>query len=66
VGPFTGYILTRSVGLPGDQGDVGNWGYWVGIESLVVEAALVILSVAMLLAYQQRNSVRPRHSGQKT
>jgi hypothetical protein len=56
LGPLTGYITTRSVALPGDRGDVGNWGYWVGTESLAVEAALIMLSVAMLLAYRQRAS----------
>jgi len=49
-GPFLGYIASRSVGLPGDPGDVGNWGYWVGTVSLLVEAALILLSVGMLLA----------------
>jgi hypothetical protein len=42
------------VGVPGDPGDVGNWGYWVGTVSLVVEAALVVLSAGMLLALRQR------------
>ena len=53
VGPFVAYILSRTVGLPGDPGDVGNWGYWVGTVSLFVEAALVALSVSMLLALGQ-------------
>jgi hypothetical protein len=50
VGPFVAYLLSRSVGLPGDPGDVGNWGYWVGTVSLFVESALIVLSVSMLLA----------------
>ena len=49
LGPFVSYLTSRSIGLPGDHADVGNWGYWVGTDSLMVEAALVILSVAMLL-----------------
>jgi hypothetical protein len=53
-GPFTGYIASRTVGVPGDPGDVGNWGYWVGTVSLLVEAALVALSASMLLAARQR------------
>jgi hypothetical protein len=53
VGPFVAYILSRTVGVPGDPGDVGNWGYWVGTVSLFVEAALVVLSVSMLLALRQ-------------
>jgi hypothetical protein len=54
-GPFLAYVLSRTVGMPGDPGDVGNWGYWVGTVSLLLEAALVALSVSMLLAM--------RHSG---
>ena len=52
-GPFAGYVLSRSVGVPGDPGDVGNWGYWVGTVSLFIEAALVVLSVSMLLAHRR-------------
>jgi hypothetical protein len=50
VGPFVAYIISRTVGVPGDHGDVGNWGYWVGTVALFVEAALVVLSVSMLLS----------------
>jgi len=53
-GPFIAYIASRTVGVPGDPGDVGNWGYWVGTVSLVIEAALVVLSVSVLLAMRQR------------
>jgi hypothetical protein len=52
-GPFVAYILSRSVGLPGDPGDVGNWGYWVGTVSLFVEVGLVMLSVSMLLVLRK-------------
>jgi hypothetical protein len=52
--PFLGYVASRTVGVPGDPADVGNWGYWVGTVSLLVEAALVVLSVSMLLAVRQR------------
>ena len=54
-GPFAGYLASRTVGLPGDPGDVGNWGYWVGTVSLLVEAALVLLSASMLVAARQRH-----------
>jgi hypothetical protein len=53
VGPFAAYITSRTVGVPGDHGDVGNWGYWVGTVSLFVEAALVVLSVSMLASLGQ-------------
>jgi hypothetical protein len=55
-GPFVAYIASRTVGVPGDPGDVGNWGYWVGTVSLFIEAALIMLSVSMLLAVRQRRS----------
>jgi hypothetical protein len=51
--PFAAYIVSRTVGLPGDHADIGNWGYWVGTVSLFVEAALVMLSVCMLLAMRK-------------
>jgi hypothetical protein len=53
IGPFVAYIASRTVGLPGDPGDVGNWGYWVGTVSLFVEAALVVLSVSMVLTVRR-------------
>jgi hypothetical protein len=49
-GPFIAYVLSRSVGVPGDPGDVGNWGYWVGTVSLFIEAGLIALGVSMLAA----------------
>jgi hypothetical protein len=57
-GPFIAYVVSRSVGLPGDHGDIGDWGYWVGTVSLAIEAALVVLGVTMLMAYRQRASHR--------
>jgi hypothetical protein len=57
-GPFVAYVVSRSVGLPGDHSDVGDWGYWAGTVSLAVEAALIVLSVTMLVAYRQRSGQR--------
>ena len=54
VGPFVAYVLSRTVGVPGDPGDVGNWGYWVGTVSLLIEAGLVALSVSMLLSLREK------------
>jgi hypothetical protein len=63
-GPFVAYLLSRSVGIPGDHGDVGNWGYWVGTVALFIEAALVVLSVSMLLAHRQ-SAVRGASGGNR-
>ena len=56
VAPFTGYVASRTVGVPGDPGDVGNWGYWVGTVSLFVEGALIVLSLTMLLGSAVRRA----------
>lgn len=48
-GPFIGYVLTRTTGLPGDSDDIGNWGETLGLVSLVVEGLLVLLAVGGLL-----------------
>ena len=58
IGPFIAYVLSRTVGLPGDPGDVGNWGYWVGTVALFVEAALVLLSVSMLRQFAGPGGIR--------
>jgi hypothetical protein len=60
-GPFVAYVLSRTVGVPGDPGDVGNWGYWVGTVSLLIEAGLVALSLSML--WSLRESVPGRFRG---
>jgi hypothetical protein len=57
-GPFLGYLASRTIGVPSDPGDVGNWGDWVGTASLLIEAALIILSASLLLARRQRTSQR--------
>src|ERR1700722_12654893 len=46
--PATGYILSRTVGVPGDPGDIGNWGYTLGTVSLIVEGALFLIAVLAL------------------
>ena len=67
-GPFLAYVTTRTVGMPGDPGDVGNWGYWVGTVSLLIEAALVALSISMLLALRHvvRQSAANQSVGRQT
>ena len=42
-GPFLAYVASRTVGVPGDPSDVGNWRCWVGTVLLVIEGALVVL-----------------------
>jgi hypothetical protein len=48
-GPLLGYALSRGPGLPGYD-DLGNWTEPLGVASLVVESALLALSVTVLIA----------------
>lgn len=43
-----GYMLTRSVPVPGDTGDVGNWLEPLGVVSLIVQWITVLLSGIVL------------------
>jgi hypothetical protein len=53
-----GYILTRSLsgGFLGDHGDVGNWDCALGIASLTVEAALILLAAWRLWDWAGRTT----------
>jgi hypothetical protein len=38
------YILSRTTGIPGDYGDIGNWQCSLGIAALTVESMLILLA----------------------
>jgi hypothetical protein len=40
---LAGYVLTRSMAVPFDRGDVGNWLEPIGLVALVLEASLIAL-----------------------
>ncbi len=44
IGAMTGYVVSRTIGVPGDPGDIGNWGYLLGTVSLIVEASFIVLA----------------------
>ncbi|MDF3287963.1 hypothetical protein [Streptomyces silvisoli] len=48
IGPLVGYVLSRGPGLPDYSDDKGNWAEPLGLVSLVVEAALIAISLAVL------------------
>jgi hypothetical protein len=56
VAPFLGFLMSRTVGVPGDPGDVGNWSDWVGTVALVLEVGLVAISVGMLRTWLRQPS----------
>ncbi len=43
---LVGYVLNRTVGLPNATGDIGNWTEPLGLASLVVEGATVLVAAA--------------------
>lgn len=49
---FAGYCLSRTTGLPRSTEDIGNWTEPLGIASLIIEAAIVILAITQLRAKQ--------------
>ena len=44
-GPLVAYLWSRSIGLPGDAPDVGNWLCTLGMAALFVETSLLGLSL---------------------
>jgi hypothetical protein len=41
---LTGFILSRTTGLPSSSGDIGNWSERLGLASMFVEGMFVVLS----------------------
>ena len=55
-----GYVLTRSVPVPGDAADVGNWLEPLGVAALIVEGTVVILAALILVGiYRASHTSRP-------
>lgn len=52
-GPLVAYVWSRSVGLPGDAPDVGNWLCTLGMVALFVESSLLMLSAIRLATWKQ-------------
>lgn len=47
-GPLVAYVWSRSIGLPGDASDIGNWLCTLGLAALFVESWLLALSATRL------------------
>ena len=47
--PFLGYVLSRSVGLPGATDDIGNWTQPLGLAAVFVEFLVVAISLRALV-----------------
>jgi hypothetical protein len=57
-----GYCLTRSVGMPGDPADVGNWLEPLGVAALIIEGIVVILAGLALVGGEARAARGPAGS----
>ena len=51
--PFIGYVLSRTTGLPGAMGDIGNWTEPLGLASLYVEACVCVLGLYGLTRFRR-------------
>jgi hypothetical protein len=58
LGALTGFVISRTVGLPGGADDIGNWTEPLGLASLFVESSLVALAGAVLAARLPASSPR--------
>ncbi len=58
--PFLGYVFSRTTGLPGATGDIGNWTEPLGLASLFVEVCVFAMSVSMLSQLRERPLERQR------
>ena len=54
---LVGFTLTRTTGLPGAHGDIGNWGETIAVWSLLAELLVVVL--ALFALGRQRRSTAP-------
>jgi hypothetical protein len=57
-GPLIGYVLSRSVGLPGYPDDIGNWMESLGVVAVVAECLLLALAAVALLRLRRRGDPR--------
>jgi Na+/proline symporter len=42
---IVGFVVNRTVGMPGATDDIGNWGEPLGLASLVVEGLVVLVAL---------------------
>jgi len=47
---FAGYVVNRTVGMPGATGDIGNWVEPIGLASMAVEGLVVAVGLGGFLA----------------
>ena len=53
-----GYLLSRTIGLPGANNDVGEWDEPLGLASMVVESVVLCVSGRVLMTRHHRTRAR--------
>ena len=62
LGPLVGYVLSRGPGMPLYGDDRGNWTETLGVVSLVVEGALLILATVQFFRARSQSATEPYSS----
>ena len=63
---LTGFVLSRTTGLPNSTGDIGNWSEGLGLASMFVEGAVVVLSAWALAVLPFRRHAWPARGAHPT
>ena len=56
-GPLMGFVISRSVGLPHYTDDIGNWTEPIGVASVLVEIAVMLIAGRFLLGAWRKRRV---------
>ena len=59
VGTFVVYALSRTVGIPGDSVDIGNWSEPLGMASNFVEGIIAVYAAASIVVSRVRRGPLP-------
>ncbi len=63
LGALVGFVISRTVGIPGGADDIGNWTEPLGLASLFVEGSLVALATGVLHARSAAERALPGPAG---
>jgi hypothetical protein len=60
LGAAAGFILTRSLPIPGDRGDAGNWLEPLGVAALITDIIVVVLAALVGASDRRTRQVSSR------
>jgi hypothetical protein len=63
LGAVVGFVVSRTVGLPGGADDIGNWTEPLGLASLFVEGSLIALATGVLHSRATADRALPAPAG---